>query len=172
MQIQRYSLDDGCGLQLELMDWGASWLSARLHGRELLLGHADPAAYRDQSAYMGAIVGRVANRIAGAGFALQGREYRLTANEGLNQLHGGPDGFHRRAWRGVQRSATRANFELDSADGDQGFPSRLRATASYRLTAAQQVEIHFEVENLGPTDTIAGITSHAYFSLDGPEQGV
>ncbi|WP_290357682.1 aldose epimerase family protein [Roseateles violae] len=172
MRIQRFALDDGCGLQLELMDWGASWLSARLHGRELLLGHADPAAYREQSAYMGAIVGRVANRIAGAAFSLQGRQHRLAANEGVNQLHGGPGGFHNRAWRGLRHSSTRVDFTLDSADGDQGFPSRLRATASYRITAAQQVEIHFEVENLGAIDTVAGLTSHAYFGLDGPEQGV
>jgi aldose 1-epimerase len=170
--IQRFSLDDGCGLRLELMDWGASWLSARLHGRELLLGHATPQAYRHEGAFMGAIVGRVANRIAGAGFSLQGRQHRLAANEGGNQLHGGPGGFHNRAWRGLQHSSARVDFSLDSADGDQGFPSALRATVSYCITAAHELEIRFEVENKGALETVAGLTSHAYFSLDGPEQGV
>jgi len=172
MQFRRFALDDGCGLQLELTELGATWLSARLHDRELLLGHTSPEAYRDETAYMGAIIGRVANRISGARLSLQGRGHRLAANEGINQLHGGPEGFHRRVWQGVQRSPARVDFSLDSNDGDQGFPSRLRATASYRITGAQQVEIHFEAENLGETDTVAGLTSHAYFSLDGPEQGV
>ena len=170
--MKLFSLDDGCGLQLQMMDWGATWLSARLHGQELLLGHASPEAYRTGTAYLGAVVGRVANRIAGSRFTLQGREHRLTPNEGANQLHGGPGGFHHQAWRADPRSSTRIDFHIESAAGDQGFPSQLQATASYRLTDRHRVEIHFDVHNTGGEDTVAGLTSHAYFSLDGPEQGV
>lgn len=170
--MKLFTLDDGCGLQLQMMDWGATWLSARLHGHELLLGHATPEAYAQGTAYLGATVGRIANRIAGARFTLQGREHLLTPNEGANQLHGGPGGFHHQAWRAGPQSSTRIDFHIDSPAGDQGFPSRLQATASYRLTERHRVEIHFEVHNLGPDDTVAGLTSHAYFSLDDPAQGV
>ncbi|HDL7887725.1 TPA: galactose-1-epimerase, partial [Yersinia enterocolitica] len=91
-------LHNKTGMSVTLMDWGATWLSAILplkggEKRELLLGCQTPADYLHQAAYLGATVGRYANRIAKAQITVEGEILHLIPNQGENQLHGGPEGF-------------------------------------------------------------------------------
>lgn len=131
------TLRNSAGMVVTLMDWGATLLSARVpmpdgSVRETLLGCASPEQYVNQSAYLGASVGRYANRIAKSAFELDGERYSLLSSQGENQLHGGPEGFDKRRWKIVQQNDREVLFSLDSRDGDQGFPGNLTAFAHSR----------------------------------------
>ena len=162
-------LTHDCGLRLSLMDWGASWLSCRVTvggaEREVLLGCAQLADYFSQTAYLGATIGRFANRIAGARMVREGRVYQLLSNEGENQLHGGPQGLDRRRWRIVEKSAEHVLFGIESADGDQGFPGNLVAMVGYRLQADARIRMDYTASVDAPCPV--SLTNHAYFNLDG-----
>jgi aldose 1-epimerase len=89
----------------------------------VVLGHPQISDYHQTpKGYLGAIVGRYANRIAGGTLPIDGRVHQLKTNEGPNTLHGGPEGFDTRRWEVMQRTPTSATFHLHSPDGDQGFP--------------------------------------------------
>lgn len=136
--------------------------------RNVVLGHADPGEYLASTDYIGAVVGRYANRIAQGRFELDGTLHRVGVHDRGNHLHGGPDGFDRRVWETVEVSEDRALLELDSPDGDQGFPGRLTAQVSYAVTGGG-VSIDLTARTDAPT--LANLTSHAYFNLDGDGSG-
>lgn len=168
---QRYTLGRAGGMQIEVMDMGATWLSCRVPvpgeaPREVLLGHADPATWAEEGGYLGATIGRFANRIAGARFTLGGLEHRLVANEGANQLHGGPVGFHRRRWALRAQGPLHVRLGLQSPAGDAGYPGALDAEVEYRLhpdTLALTIGFEATVSQPCPVS----LTNHAYFNLDG-----
>jgi len=158
------------GMTVTLMDWGATWLSAVLplksgKTRELLLGCQTPADYLQQAAYLGATVGRYANRIAHASLLMDGKQHPLVANQGEHQLHGGPEGFNTRRWQIIQQDEQQVSYALHSPDGDQGFPGNLDVQVNYRLTADNRLEISYQAQ----TDSACpvNLTNHAYFNLDG-----
>ncbi|WP_422527286.1 galactose-1-epimerase [Serratia fonticola] len=164
------TLKNAAGMTVTLMDWGATWLSALLplksgEQRELLLGCQNPQDYLRQGAYLGATVGRYANRIAHASLNIDGKPHPLIANQGEHQLHGGPNGFHARRWQIVKQDEQRVVYQLHSPDGDQGFPGNLDVTLTYRLTADHRLEIEYQAQ----TDRACpvNLTNHAYFNLDG-----
>lgn len=114
--------------------------------------------------YGGAVCGRYANRIAGARFVLDGTPHRLDANEGVNQLHGGPVGFDKREWR-IARSATgSARLELISSGGDQGFPGEMHASVMYTIDE-DALRIDYEARASAPT--VVNLTNHSYFNVSG-----
>jgi aldose 1-epimerase len=164
------TLKNAAGMTVTFMDWGATWLSAVLplksgEQRELLLGCQTPQDYLHQGAYLGATVGRYANRIAHASLNIDGKPHPLIANQGEHQLHGGPNGFHARRWQIVKQDEQQVVYQLHSPDGDQGFPGNLDVTLTYRLTADHRLEIEYQAQ----TDRACpvNLTNHAYFNLDG-----
>ncbi|CNH76356.1 aldose 1-epimerase [Yersinia intermedia] len=163
-------LHNKTGMSVTLMDWGATWLSAVLplkdgEKRELLLGCQTPADYLHQAAYLGATVGRYANRIAHAQITVEGKTLNLLPNQGPNQLHGGPEGFHARRWQKIKQDERQVTYQLHSPNGDQGFPGTLTAEVQYLLTEDNRLEIHYQaqVDKTCPVN----LTNHAYFNLDG-----
>ncbi len=155
------------GMIATFMDWGATWLSARvpMHDgsvRETLLGCATPSDYLHQDAYLGATVGRYANRIAQA--RLKKLDCQLAANQGENQLHGGPEGFDKRRWQIVSQSDSEVHYRLDSPEGDQGFPGNLIADVRFQLDDDNCLSIRYEArcDKACPVN----LTNHAYFNLD------
>jgi aldose 1-epimerase len=114
--------------------------------------------------FLGATIGRFANRIGGGSFELDGREHRLATNEGTTTLHGGPEGFDRRVWDLVDADGSSARWRLTSPDGDQGFPGRLVAEAAYAV-----VPDGFRLTLTATTDapTVVNLTHHGYAALDG-----
>lgn len=131
----------------------------------MLLGYPTPADYLHQAAYLGATVGRYANRIANAQITLDGETIQLVPNQGPNQLHGGPEGFHAQRWQKVTQDDHQVTYKLDSPDGDQGFPGNLTVEVQYLLTEDNRLEIHYQaqVDKTCPVN----LTNHAYFNLDG-----
>ena len=163
-----YTLESPSGTRLVLTDIGASAVSLIWRGTDILLGWEDPDRYFDGGGDLGATVGRVANRIAGACFSLNGRTYTMEKNDGENNLHSGPDGYHRRLWQTVETGENRVVFLMDSPDGDQGFPGRLRLWAGYTLRD-DCVELDYRAET--DADTPVNITNHSYFNLNGQGSG-
>lgn len=169
------TLRNSAGMVVTMMDWGATLLSCRVPMkdntvRETLLGCASPEDYLSQTAYLGATVGRYANRIANGSFTRDGETIKVTPNQGEHQLHGGPEGFDKRRWRIVRQNEQEVLYTLDSADGDQGFPGEFRATARYSLTEDNRIAIEFraKVDKACPVN----LTNHAYFNLDGAQNDV
>lgn len=165
------ALTNSNGMKILLSTLGASWISCILpmpNGkRDVLLGSPNMAAQMVQGVYLGATVGRVANRIANGRFSLDGRQYTLTTNQGEHCLHGGEDNFSYRVWRVTQVNQQEAIFSLTSDDGDQGFPGELQAEVRYILTDENKVIIDYrtQVSKRCPVN----LTNHAYFNLAGED---
>jgi aldose 1-epimerase len=167
-----HTLGSSDGLQIEVGELGARWMSCRVplsdgSRREVLLGHASASAHAHEQGYLGAVVGRYANRIAKASFCDHtSRQHHLIPNEGANQLHGGPEGFDRRPWDVVSSDPFHLRLHLHSPDGDQGYPGALDAEVEYRVDAARcAVTLHFSASVQAPCPV--SLASHAYFNLDG-----
>ncbi|MDU6409852.1 MAG: galactose-1-epimerase [Yersiniaceae bacterium] len=165
-----HTLRNAHGMTATFMDWGATWLSAVLPladgtARELLLGCESTDRYPVQEAYLGATVGRYANRIAHARLQHDGKTFPLAANQGPHQLHGGPEGFHARRWHCLEADEKQLRYQIQSPDGDQGYPGNLTATVTYRLTNDNRLEIEYATTVDQPCPV--NLTNHAYFNLDG-----
>ncbi len=174
--VEAITLTNARGLSATVLSYGASLQAMLVPGRDgvfadVVLGHATLTPYLAQPQYLGATVGRFGNRIAGGRFVLDGIEYRVPANNGPNALHGGAGGFDKANWTvaAVDADAVAVTLAHVSADGDQGFPGTLRATATYRLTDADELHIDYGAETDRPT--IVNITNHAYWNLGGEGGG-
>ena len=166
--MQRFELTSPGGARLSVLDHGAAvdaWVPAPGSGASLVVARAPADRVAAAAPYCGVVVGRYANRIAGASVTIDGVEHRLDANEGSSTLHGGAGGFDRRTWEVVDRAPDRLVLRLESPDGDQGFPGRLVATAEYRLHDAS-VDVVLSAVTDAPT--VVSLASHPYFDL-GPE---
>jgi aldose 1-epimerase len=158
------------GLRLSLMDQGATWLSCQLplpdgSHREVLLGCPNPKAYAQQTTYMGATIGRYANRIGHSRISHAGQTWPVTPSAGSqHQLHGGPEGFDKRRWNIASASSTEVCFTLESADGDQGFPGAMQVQVVVRLVEGLGIDMEFEARVSAPSPVC--LTNHSYFNLD------
>ncbi|AWX13598.1 galactose-1-epimerase [Mergibacter septicus] len=170
--FQLFTLSNRQGMQILLTDWGATWCSAQLaittqmgevELRELLCG-CKIEHLADNQAYLGATIGRFANRIAHGKFSLAGKNYQLPLNQKQRHcLHGGK-GFDQRRWKVEHNNSNSVTFSLFSADGDQGFAGNLWVKVKYHLTDENQVSIEFSA--ISDQTTPLNLTNHAYFNLD------
>ena len=117
-------------------------------------------------------MGRNANRIANAEFELNGKTYKLFANNGKNNLHGGKEGFDKKIWTARTVDSDEPSLELTSfsPDGEEGFPGNLNIKVTYTLTKNNGLIIHYEGEC--DADTVLNMTNHSYFNLGGHASGV
>lgn len=128
--------------------------------RNIVLSRPDVTA--TDSSYFGATVGRLANRVGRALITLNGVQYQLAANEGGNQLHGGPGGFSEQPWEVVESDAEQVVLRLTSPDGDQGYPGTVEVTARYALLP-EGAEVSYTATADAPT--VVNLTAHPYFIL-------
>jgi aldose 1-epimerase len=169
--VHSFRLGQPDGLQAEVLQYGGILRSLSFptpRGRkELVLGLPTLEAYRGDSAYLGVIAGRFANRIAGAQFELDGRRYRLTANEGPHHLHGGALGFGRRVWEVLDASSEELSLGYRSPAGEEGYPGTLQVTARFQIRAdAMELKLEAQTDAATPVN----LTNHAYFNLSGDPQ--
>ncbi|HEX7853430.1 MAG TPA: aldose epimerase family protein [Sphingobium sp.] len=173
-RVEAITLTNAHGVSATIISYGAAIQSVILpdaKGRkaDIALGHATLGEYLAKRQFMGASVGRVANRIAGGKFTLDGRAYQVTRNDGPNALHGGSGGFDTVVWQVVDtRSSPKAaevKLRTVSPDGDQGFPGRIDATVVYRLDEQDQLSIDYGATTDRPT--VVSLSNHAYWNLGG-----
>lgn len=157
------------GAVATIVSWGAVLRDLVVPGRtgpqRVVLGLDTLDDYVRYSPNFGAVIGRYANRIGQARFRLDGREVDLVPNENGNELHGGPDGFGRRAWTIVAHDGRRVHLALVSEDGDMGYPGRLFATATYEMLEPATLRITLQASADQPTPV--NLTTHSYYNLDG-----
>lgn len=153
-------------LQVGVCDVGAAieYLRVNVNGKwqDVCLTFDDASQRIKSGTYCGAVVGRVANRIAGASFCLDGKRYKLSANDGDNTLHGGENGFDKRVFTCTRQSGDALELCLESDDGDQGFPAKVRLRVVYGVSGAS-LKTEFFAES--SADTFFAPTLHAYFRL-------
>ncbi len=176
-EAELFTITNPNGAKLKLTNYGAHIVAIEVPDcsgkiENVVLGLDSLKSYVDQTASLGATVGRYANRIANGKFMLNGTEFHLPINNGPNSLHGGPEGFSHQVWSGkeVKRSdAAGIEFTYVSKDGEAGYPGTLTAIATYWLTKDNAMQIDYSATT--DKDTVVNLTNHAYFNLAGDAKG-
>jgi aldose 1-epimerase len=176
VSVEEYTLSND-NMEVRIITYGGVITSIRVPDQKgqlsnVVLGFERLEPYLTQSPYFGCITGRYANRIANAKFTLNGKEYKLSANDGTGLLHGGFKGFDKQIWK-VKEITTDAQVGIElsylSPDGEEGFPGNLDTTVTYTLNAQNELNIAYQAT----TDkvTVLTLTNHSYFNLAGEGSG-
>ncbi|MBR1234053.1 galactose mutarotase [Bradyrhizobium sp. AUGA SZCCT0177] len=171
--IEMVRLRGDNGFEVRLITYGAALQSIFAPDRagclaDVVLGRDDLAGYLAVRRFLGATVGRYANRIAGGTFELDGERFQLPTNDGANALHGGLSGFDRKPWTITAMGEDPAPFvtlSYVSPDGEEGYPGTLKTEITYRISGGSELALEFS----GVTDkpTIVNLTNHSFFNLAG-----
>ncbi len=166
--VDKFTLRRGA-LEAEILTYGAALRALRVPDRDgkpvdVVLGYDAVEAYETNGGYVGAVVGRYANRIAGAGCLIDGRRVSLVPNEGGKQLHGGPEGFSHQVFAAEASGEDAVSLTYVSPGGQGGFPGQLTLRVTYALT---ENALRLRYEAVSTEATHCNITNHAYFNLNG-----
>ena len=164
--LQVIQLSDGENLAAEILPFGAIIKSIKFKKQEMTLSVDDPQYYLENPFYLGATVGRYANRIAKGRFNLSGTQYQLEANNGPNSLHGGVKGFNKVLWQVTKQTESEVELYYCSPDGEQGFPGELQV---WQTISAKNGELTLHFKALTNKETLVNFTNHCYFNLDSSE---
>jgi aldose 1-epimerase len=180
--VELYTLTNSKGVEMKVTNYGGIVTSLKVPDKagqmgDIVLGFNDVEGYCSPvflkaNPYFGAIIGRYGNRIGGAKFTLDGKECTLAANNGPNNLHGGPMGFHKQIWDAKEiKGKTSAGIEFTyiSKDGEEGFPGTMTTKVTYTLTNNNEFRIDYKATTDKPT--ICNLTHHSYFNLSGEGSG-
>ena len=157
------------GMSVTLIDYGATVQALTVPDRsgrpvDVVLGYDTVQDYEANGFFLGATIGRVGNRIGGASFKLNGREYVLAKNDGENHLHGGNFGFDRQMWQGASSGENSVTFSRLSPDGEEGYPGNLQVSVTFTLSGGA---LHISYDADTDADTVVNLTNHSYFNLNG-----
>jgi aldose 1-epimerase len=175
-KAELYTLTAG-ELSLSVTNMGAAVTSLYVPSRktitgDVLLGYSTLSGYMADSVFLGATVGRFANRIRNAQFTLADKTYKLLKNDGENCLHAGLKNFGRLLWKAEEYKSNEGvfvRFELDSPDTDEGFPGNLKASVTYGLTGGNEMIALYGAKVDAPCPV--NLTNHSYFNLAGEGRG-
>lgn len=171
--VTEFTLTNQRGSIAKIINFGG--IITELHVRDkhgnlndVVLGFDTLEPYLEKSPYFGALIGRVGNRIANAEFVLDGTAYKLAANNGSNNLHGGVQGFDKKVWGAESFENSKGPglvLTLLSENGDQGFPGNLQVKVTYQFTHDDEIVVdYFAVTDQA---TPVNLTQHTYFNLAG-----
>lgn len=172
--IKAYTIKTDNGMELTCIDYGCIITSIYVPDKKgnienIVLGFDSIDEYINYSPYFGCTIGRNAGRIKNATFQLEGVTYFLPKNNGENNLHSGPNGFHNVIWDSTvnQKSEDEVNiiFTYTSPDGEEGFPGNLKTTVTYTINNRNQLIISYNA--ICDQKTLVNLTNHTYFNLSG-----
>ena len=179
VQVDLYTLRNAKGMEAKITNYGGIVTSLKVPDRsgqpgevvlgfDTLDGYLSPE-YAKSNPYFGALIGRYGNRIGKAAFTVDGKEYKLAANNGPNHLHGGVKGYDKVVWEAKPLRGEDPALELRyfSKDGEEGYPGNLTITAVYSLTGDNALKVDFTATT--DKDTIVNLTHHSYFNLAGKQ---
>jgi len=171
--VNQYKLKNDNGMEVAFINYGCIITSILTPDKDgslenIVLGYESLQEYERDTYFLGAVVGRIAGRIKGAAFELDGKQYTLAKNDGANHLHGGIKGFNRVVWEAEtieETGVVGVKFTHTSPDGDEGYPGELKLAVSYLLNNDNEFSITYS----GTADqkTIVNLTNHSYFNLSG-----
>lgn len=170
--IYAYTLTDT--IQVTIVTLGATVISLCVPDKngvlvDVALGLTDAFTLLHSGSYMGAVVGRCANRIAGGRFMLDGKIYQLTQNNGVNSLHGGANGFNARIFDVVKVDERENSITLQTElpAGCDGYPAKVKLSVKYTVSNGLTIDYYGESDG----NTLLNPTNHAYFNLNGESDG-
>jgi aldose 1-epimerase len=173
--VKQFTMRNAKGMTAKIITYGALVSELQAPDRDgamtnVVLGADSLEGYIGRGAVPGAVVlGRVANRIAGARFMIDGVEYKVTANAGTNHIHGGRKGFASVVWQGealtVAEHQAAVRLTYLSKDGEEGYPGNLTASVTYTLTDNNELRLDYAATTDKPT--LVNLSNHAYFNLAG-----
>jgi aldose 1-epimerase len=175
--VSIFTLVNAQGLVMKVTDFGAIITELFAPDRtgklgDIVAGYATLAEYVKSNPYFGAIAGRVANRIRGARFELEGKSYQIANNDGEHHLHGGKEGFDKVVWT-AEASDTSSGPALQltyvSKDGEEGYPGTVSSTVVYALTNEDELRVDMTATTDAPT--LLNLAQHTYWNLGGIESG-
>ena len=163
-----YTISNG-DMEVSFSTLGGIVTEIKFKGQLVSLGYKDAEGYMDSDEYMGAIVGRCANRTSGAAVTVNGVKYKLAANVGENMLHGGVENlpYNKRRWEGEAISDNSVRFKMLSPDLDNGFPGNLEIAVTYTVS---ENALRIDIEGVSDKDTYFAPAFHGYFNLDNSEK--
>lgn len=170
-EISFFTLQNQTQTTVVVSNFGARVVSIKTPDKygtvaDVVLGFDTAEGYLNaDERYFGATVGRFANRIANGRFSIDGKNYRLKTNNGVNHLHGGLRGFHQQLWSMKHQNPEQVTFVHVSADGEEGYPAALVVEVTYTLTEKNELVIDYKAVSDGKT--IINLTNHTYFNLAG-----
>lgn len=166
-----YLLKNKNGAQVAITNYGGRVVSLLVpdknnHFTDVVLGYDELKSYQKKGEpFLGALIGRYGNRIAKGKFTLEGRNYQLELNDGVNTLHGGFNGFWNKVWEARKVNGQTLELNYLSEDGEAGYPGNLKVRVIYELTDDNELKISYEANT--DKSTIVNLTNHAYFNLNG-----
>lgn len=171
--VKSYTVQNNNGMEFTCIEYGCTITSIRVPDRNgkienVVLGFDTLEEYKDHSPYFGCVIGRNAGRLENASFGLDGSVYHLAKNDGENNLHSGPGGFHNVIWD--SKTDCKGNevtiiFSYTSPDREEGFPGNLQVTVTYTLNDRNELLITYKA--VSDQKTIINLTNHSYFNLSG-----
>ena len=169
-----YTLTNESGMQVDITNYGAAIVNLivpNCKGKkyDVVLGYDDVSGYEQGNNFMGAVLGRNANRIADAHFKLNGIDYNLDKNNGNNNLHSGNNYYNKRMWEINEVDDNNISFYLESSNMDQGYPGDATIEVMYELTDNNELIIRYYGKC--KEDTIMNLTNHSFFNLNGHDSG-
>jgi len=172
-EVRLIKLSSGDGSYVSLINYGAAIQAIVVPDRngdpvDVCLGYGTIGEYEANKDYMGATIGRCANRIGGSAFTLNGKRYEMEANDGPNHLHGGFNGFDKRVFD-YETDDCSVTFSHASPDGEEGYPGNLGVSVKYTFTETHELSIEYEAKC--DQDTLVNLTNHSYFNLSGEGSG-
>ena len=164
-----YELGRGNGVRAQIINYGGRihrLFISDINGveRDVVIGFNNISEYKGSGGYFNALIGRVGNRIGGAAFELNGKKYRLGANDNGNTLHGGKVGFDSVFWD-TDIDGEELVLRYTAADMEEGFPGKLDVEVRYSVTEENELKIKYKA--VSDEDTLCSLTNHAYFNLSG-----
>lgn len=171
-EVYKFVLTNNNGLRVSITNYGNIISALEFNDVNLVLGfedlkHYTAPAYLASYPYLGAVIGRTANRIKDGRFELDGKAYQLAQNLGSDNLHGGVEGFDKKVWEvvSVNEEENSVRFRYESPDGEEHFPGNLIIDQEYKLTASNELIMDSFAETDAPT--LINLTHHDYFNLNG-----
>lgn len=172
--VYKYRIGNGGGMQVVFTDLGAAVVSIQVLDkehkvREVALSYENPLLYEKETTYFGAIVAPCANRIANGEFEVDGKYYRLDANNNENNLHSGCNGLAKKIWIVAEHTDEKIVFTYGVKDMEFGFPGNVQYQVSYEVTANNELLISYHA--VSDQKTVLNMTNHTYFNLNGATSG-
>lgn len=168
-EVYLYTLRNALSVEVSITNYGGAITSILAPDRngvfaDVVLGYDKLDDYMKNPRYLGALIGRFANRIDRGRFSLNGVDYQLAQNNGQNHLHGGPKGFDKRVWKASERPSG-LRLEYFSQDGEENYPGNLNVAVDYSLNDENELRLDYHATT--DKDTIINLTNHSYFNLFG-----
>lgn len=170
-QVRLYTLSNASDMKVAITNYGGRVVSILVPDKEgkltdVALGYEKLSGYEKQKEpFFGAIIGRYGNRIGKGKFSLDGKDYQLELNDGVNTLHGGTSGFYAKVWDATQPNDSTLMLSLVSPDGEGGYPGNLKVNVTYTLTSSDGLKIDYQAKS--DKKTVINLTNHTYFNLSG-----